>query len=840
MPIFDLRVHQLAYRGVQEWNLRNIAAGRFTGLVFTRSIPETIFLAKLSHGLRDNGVDLDKVSHVVWTQNNQQPPKKQDDPGAYVAPLVQRIVDMLKPLMPVEQDLYALHQMQALQSDNEKYRKKLAESGIPVTPIKRKAEHPVNDTHTQKKMRFEELPVTYDDLQQAASVVPRVSQIQAVSAKVVKEFQQNAELQLHDGVLSMKLKEYITKVFNSIGGVDKKTKKVYDFEGFLQSFTLSLEIYSNWVTQLIVASPWLYQEMKMPECMLEVHSIMSFTAMTYAFAALLVQQSFSAYEGLTYREFTQRRFRMRILVATLQFIIAYVPGVDKHVMMWATSFAWLVLCTRSSTLDRYSLSLKMRVRSLGLHPSMYSYDFFSSSNIVYMKVPFQFDVAWVFDTKRLTCSTPNRRNWKRYWYIGSSSLTATARDCNRATKLRQVSSKKLVKTELAVQWWSEKDNFLDYATVVLGAFRGWHRERATGCGLNYGEGTVLYTIQFTSQKLVPNMQEHRDLPEMPCYCKEWLQRYPNLSHVNGHIAAGLEEFNLAHDLEKFNWINAQSTFFPAKREYHSMFQDAFDAWWRRNQFPRWSKPDLTEFIHDQWKQHLVQISKEERLDFKSVQKLKRFFKDNFVIHNEDHCKGHVMLFCPNLYYTTQWRTWTDETVFTRLPYAPHEYQQALTKQIPQDLRKRYPWGFKSDPRCPRGYIFMKRKKQWATARTIVSYWNSLAAPLLTAVSMALSSILSSTWPQQLATGTTPQLWSDIHRFLRAQSDTARMVELNQDLIGFFNSIPQTEVVNAVQRLLDECRATHNDTCIMVNPHSHFKRMQVLLWQAAKIIIRLFT
>ena len=229
MPIFDVRVHQLAYRGVQEWNLRNIAAGRFTGVVFTRSIPETIFLAKLSHGLRDNGVDLDKVSHVVWTQNNQQPPKKQDDPGAYVAPLAQRIVDVLKPLMPVEQDLYALHQMQALQSDNEKYRKKLAESGIPITPEKRKAENPVNNTHAQKKMKFEELPVTYDELQQAASVVPRVSQMQATNAKVIKEFQQNAESQLHDGVLSMKLKEYITKVFNSIGGGDKKTKqKVVD------------------------------------------------------------------------------------------------------------------------------------------------------------------------------------------------------------------------------------------------------------------------------------------------------------------------------------------------------------------------------------------------------------------------------------------------------------------------------------------------------------------------------------------------------------------------------------------------------------------------------------
>ena len=87
----DLRVHHLAYRGVQEWNLRNIAAGRFTGLVFTKSIPEATCLAKLSHRLRDIGVDLEKISHVICTQSSQQPPKKQDDPGAYVVPLVQRI-----------------------------------------------------------------------------------------------------------------------------------------------------------------------------------------------------------------------------------------------------------------------------------------------------------------------------------------------------------------------------------------------------------------------------------------------------------------------------------------------------------------------------------------------------------------------------------------------------------------------------------------------------------------------------------------------------------------------------------------------------------------------------
>ena len=60
--IETIHLHELVYMGWSNWNIRALANGKFTSLVFARSIKESIFFHHLSIKLRDEHVDLDDIA----------------------------------------------------------------------------------------------------------------------------------------------------------------------------------------------------------------------------------------------------------------------------------------------------------------------------------------------------------------------------------------------------------------------------------------------------------------------------------------------------------------------------------------------------------------------------------------------------------------------------------------------------------------------------------------------------------------------------------------------------------------------------------------------------------
>ena len=67
-PIESVHLHELAYMGWSNWNLRALANGKFTSIVFARSIKESIFFHHLSVKLRDEHIDLDDVAAAYCDQ----------------------------------------------------------------------------------------------------------------------------------------------------------------------------------------------------------------------------------------------------------------------------------------------------------------------------------------------------------------------------------------------------------------------------------------------------------------------------------------------------------------------------------------------------------------------------------------------------------------------------------------------------------------------------------------------------------------------------------------------------------------------------------------------------
>ena len=60
------------------------------------------------------------------------------------------------------------------------------------------------------------------------------------------------------------------------------------------------------------------------------------------------------------------------------------------------------------------------------------------------------------------------------------------------------------------------------------------------------------------------------------------------------------------------------------------------------------------------------------------------------------------------------------------------------------------------------------------------------------------------WPEATGMATTPQLWTSLHDFLHALKrthPTIHLMEVNDDLVGFFNSVPRQQILDSLSRLV---------------------------------------
>ena len=53
-----------------------------------------------------------------------------------------------------------------------------------------------------------------------------------------------------------------------------------------------------------------------------------------------------------------------------------------------------------------------------------------------------------------------------FCYIGSTNITVAKREYNRVAKLRQLQQLKLPKTEIAIRYWHDAQNYEQFSTVL--------------------------------------------------------------------------------------------------------------------------------------------------------------------------------------------------------------------------------------------------------------------------------------------------------------------------------------------------------------------------------------
>ncbi|CAE6952265.1 unnamed protein product [Symbiodinium sp. CCMP2592] len=144
MDIRDVTVAHLCRHGMEEFGLQGLSHGKFTGMILTRNIAESVFLSQLQKKLRENNIDIDATVDALYKSKRQKAPDKVKEAITFVTPLVDTILDAIKPWAQVRNyaakntdgDNQAAQRMQALEEQTAKYKQRLRSAGIEVTPQK--------------------------------------------------------------------------------------------------------------------------------------------------------------------------------------------------------------------------------------------------------------------------------------------------------------------------------------------------------------------------------------------------------------------------------------------------------------------------------------------------------------------------------------------------------------------------------------------------------------------------------------------------------------------------------------------------------------------------------
>ena len=101
------------------------------------------------------------------------------------------------------------------------------------------------------------------------------------------------------------------------------------------------------------------------------------------------------------------------------------------------------------------------------------------------------------------------------------------------------------------------------------------------------------------------------------------------------------------------------------------------------------------------------------------------------------------------------------------------------------------------------YLLLKKKKQFLVARPIISYRSFAFARLFRAASMVINIMVPIVYPGSFGFQALPDIFKGLHAFLRDASEDLNLQQYNQDLVGFFTSLPVSQILEAVDHLIDQ-------------------------------------
>ncbi|CAE6970378.1 unnamed protein product [Symbiodinium sp. CCMP2592] len=208
-----------------------------------------------------------------------------------------------------------------------------------------------------------------------------------------------------------------------------------------------------------------------------------------------------------------------------------------------------------------------------------------------------------------------------------------------------------------------------------------------------------------------------------------------------------------------------------------------------------------QFLSVEFRAHVKAVS--GRFSVSDVLRAAQEMED-LVVHSRDHAYNQIMVFCPQLYRSAVLSTFEDKDVYCELAGHPYSIAKSAFDAIPCQLKSRYAWGIKETYVLPKAYVFLKKKKDFKQARSIINFRGSCLSRLCKIVACVLNEVCHVAFPANFGKLKLHELWSSLHGFLDrlSHAKAQEYVTVNDDLAGFFTSIPVSRLKRACELALD--------------------------------------
>ena len=120
----------LACHGTSDYTARSLSNGKFTTLVPTRSIVESVSLTHLIQQIREQHIDLDATAEALHRTAGNVPPAKTTEAKAFMQPLMDLLLAVLREHAPAPAEGSAIRQLHTREAELQRAKEKLEAHGL--------------------------------------------------------------------------------------------------------------------------------------------------------------------------------------------------------------------------------------------------------------------------------------------------------------------------------------------------------------------------------------------------------------------------------------------------------------------------------------------------------------------------------------------------------------------------------------------------------------------------------------------------------------------------------------------------------------------------------------
>ena len=253
--------------------------------------------------------------------------------------------------------------------------------------------------------------------------------------------------------------------------------------------------------------------------------------------------------------------------------------------------------------------------------------------------------------------------------------------------------------------------------------------------------------------------------------------------------------------------NLSDTMYFRKDRWIHLTNRTMESWRRRWRLPSRIKSVLQAWVQEQWRRHeeSCQDQRNGHWTPREVQQALGPFR-HLIRGPADHFPNSLFVSCPVHYHELLIRTFGDKQVFRPCCNGTVSILRCLRQDFEQrhpDLRL-YKWSFQWEAGLPVARILPKESKSFMKARPIIAYtkcWHTKTSSFLATALFELMQVAfpaQSTWNTASVHKALDSAWRHIQA-VEAHCEALEMVQ--QDLIGFFNSVPHDRISQALDLLI---------------------------------------